>query len=491
MTDQHIQPRALDAWLSMVLGSALLFFVGWQWNVPLAAWLAPLFLVRFFRHQVPWFATLLAIPVMFASVWLAMQGRWPMPVTAELATIGTRLLPLIIALYLDRIAAARLRGFLRDLVFPSAAVLGDYAVSLGPVGAVLSPASSQFAFTSLIQVTSVTGIWGLTFLMAWFATTVNSLWEHHFDLKRHYRPIVVYLCVLGVVLFLGSVRISQFRPAETTVRIAGVAQDFDNPYWAEVKKANPPEGKAVNAPGFAKLIDQLYANSKAAVEQGARIVFWAEGNAPMYEDDEDSFLTRARQFAIDNQVYFLPGMLVLHYNQVYAQNKAVLISPQGEILFDYEKTKTPKKTNSDGMLRYADTPYGRISASICFDMDFPDLANQLGDQGVDIMLVPSWDMIGIKPYHSDVGAFRAVENGFSSVRQVVKGASLAVDYQGNVLGYQDYFTVDNATMIADVPVKGIQTLYGRWGDWLVYLAALVVVVSAVKALFHGRRQDVS
>tara|TARA_B110000503_G_scaffold133727_1_gene211692 strand:- start:2795 stop:4294 length:1500 start_codon:yes stop_codon:yes gene_type:complete len=468
--------------LSLLAGAALLFFMGWQWNTPLAAWLAPLFLIRFFRAQEKWTTTLIALPIIYFPLWFSVAGKWPMPLSLEFASAFTRLLPIVVALYIDRFAAQRLTGVGRYLVFPCALVVVDFLQAMGPVGSVFSPAATQFAITPLIQLSSITGIWGITFLTGWFATTGNALWESDFDLRATLKPVVIFSAVLGLVFFLGSIRTSQFRPVGETVRIGSVALDFDNPYWAEIKKANPREGKAKNAPGFARLIDTLYASSDGAVAQGAKIIFWSEANAPMYEDDEEAFLDRAKQFAKDNDVYLLPGMLVLHYDQKYAQNKVVLISPQGEILFSYEKTKTPKKSNSDGVLHFADTPYGRISASICFDMDFPKFANQLGKQGVDIMLVPSWDMVGIKPYHSDVGAFRAVENGFSSVRQVVKGGSLAVDYQGNILSYQDFFTVKDATMISDVPIKGVRTFYGRFGDWLVYLCGLILLGFVLVAL---------
>ena len=471
----------------LLIGSGLLFFMGWSWNIPLAAWFAFLFLVRYFRRQANWITTLLALPVMFFTLWFSITGRWPLPLSMELANAVARLLPILIALYLDRFAAQRMVGIGRYLVFPSALVVVDYFQAMGPIGSVFSPAATQFAISPFIQLSSVTGIWGLTFLIGSFATVGNALWERKFDLVATRKPLVVYLTVLALILFLGSVRISQFRPIKETVRVGSVALDFDNPYWAEVNKGNPREGKTKNAPGFSRLIEELFSRSEGAIAQGAKIVFWAEANAPMYEDDEEAFIDRAKKFARDNQIYFLPAMLVLHYDQKYAQNKVIMISPEGEVLFSYEKTKTPKKTNSDGVLHFADTPYGRISASICFDMDFPSFANQLGSKNIDIMLVPSWDMVGIKPYHSEVGAFRAVENGFSSVRQVVKGASLAVDYQGNVLAYQDYFTVDNATMISDVPIKGVRTIYGSFGDWFVYLNGLSLLGMLLLATLRPKR----
>lgn len=460
----------------LLLGAGLLFFLGWQWNNPLAAWFAPLFLITFFRRQDTWVTTLVALPILLIPLWLGMRGLWPMALELELLNASFRLLPFLLALYLDRYLARYLSGLARTLVYPSAFVVADFLMSVGPgAGSVFSPAATQFAITPLIQLSAVTGIWGITFLTGWFASTAVALWENDFDLKATRKPVALFTTILIVVLFLGAVRTAQFRPSGETVRIGSVAIDSGLPYWDEIDDANPRSNKAENAPGYAKTVDQLFASSKRMVSQGAKIIFWGEGNAPMYEDDEAAFLDRAKRFAMENNVYLLPAMLVLYYDQEYVDNKVVMIGPDGELLFDYEKTKTSMKTNTDGVLPIADTPYGRISAAICFDMDYPTFANQLGTQGVDIMLVPSWDEKGIKPFHTEVGAFRAVENGFSSVRGVVNGSSMAVDYHGNVLAYQDFFTVEEAAMIADVPIKGTRTLYGMFGDWFAYLSAVTLL----------------
>ena len=65
--------------------------------------------------------------------------------------------------------------------------------------------------------------------------------------------------------------------------------------------------------------------------------------------------------------------------------------------------------------------------------------------------MPALDSMGIRPYHTEVGLLRAVENGFSVVRQTSEGASMAADYQGNVLAYQDFFRTTDRLMVADVP----------------------------------------
>ena len=45
----------------------------------------------------------------------------------------------------------------------------------------------------------------------------------------------------------------------------------------------------------------------------------------------------------------------------------------------------------DGKLRQIVSPYGRLSAAICYDMDFPRLLAQAGALGADLVLSPAHD----------------------------------------------------------------------------------------------------
>jgi predicted amidohydrolase len=46
---------------------------------------------------------------------------------------------------------------------------------------------------------------------------------------------------------------------------------------------------------------------------------------------------------------------------------------------------------SDGQLRQLATNYGRLDAAICYDMDFPELMVQSGDQRAEVVLSPAGD----------------------------------------------------------------------------------------------------
>ena len=57
----------------MAVGVSLLMFLGWAWNSAFAAWLVPVFLIRFFRSQARWYAPLIALPPMMGIFYNGIQ----------------------------------------------------------------------------------------------------------------------------------------------------------------------------------------------------------------------------------------------------------------------------------------------------------------------------------------------------------------------------------------------------------------------------------
>jgi apolipoprotein N-acyltransferase len=196
-------------WLG--LGSAAYALIGWRWSAPAAAWIAPVFLLRFFRNQQKWYATLPAI----------------VP------------LPLFLVLYIDRALSPRLGSFGSTLVFPAAYVTMDYLVGFTPLGTLFSFGSTQFGFTTIVQTASITGIWGISFLITWFASIVNTAWENSFDLRMGgalpraaSNPALVFTAAALLFLSYGSVRIATSPSRVQTVRVAGITVEHPRDYWA-------------------------------------------------------------------------------------------------------------------------------------------------------------------------------------------------------------------------------------------------------------------
>ncbi len=471
---------------SGLIGAVLIFFVGWHWHIAGAIWLSTILLVRYFRANDTWAWTLPVLAAMTLFRFLGIYGGWDMPFHMNLGFSVLVLVPLYTALYVDRWYARTGRKFGALLMFPLVYTTGDFLLGFSPIGTVFSPAVGQFPWPALAQTVSLTGLWGLTFLIMLTATTVNHIWENGFDLRKAGRPAMVLAGLFAVLLAYGNGKTLLTRPDGGTVRIVGITESHQSDYW-EITDANTPrESKIDYVVEMKSMNNRLFEQSSEAALFGAEIVFWSEGNAVMFEDDEEAFLERASTFAKDHGIYFAPTSLVLRYDRQKNDNLVHLFGPDGQLLFRYEKSISWYPTDSDGIVPAVETPWGTLSAVICFDLDFPRLLRQAYEKDVDILLVPGYDTEFISPYHIRIGLLRGVEYGFSVFRQANESTSIAADYNGNILASQSYFNTDSRMMVADVPVKGISTVYGAVGDWFVILVWLGLALAVVLTIRDTR-----
>ncbi|UYP45420.1 Apolipoprotein N-acyltransferase [Candidatus Lokiarchaeum ossiferum] len=474
--------------ICLLAGAFVYTFVGWHWNISLAAWISIPLIMCYFRSQDRFLNQLLIVPVLSVPGFLKMVNGWDMELylaitIAILAVVILVFIPLIV----DKILERRFSMIISSFIFPSMVVLTEFLLTLTPLGTGMSLGATQFDHQAILQVTSLTGIWGLSFLISWTASIINKLWEQineknssklllaHSPLKVRKKLIKVYSVVVVVILTFGTFRLALFEPRSETVRIASISVPHKQNYWGEiVDQKTPTETSTSFKTEFVQIEEQLFNLSQKAVDAGAKIVFWSEGNDVFYEDQEDSFLNRCKQFAATNQIYFIPAVLKLYYGSYVSDNMAYMITPEGEIAFDYIKTISWYETTSDGIIDYIDTIYGRISITICFDNDFPNFIRQAGKNNVDILLVPAFDTEVIKDYHTKSSMIRGVENGMSVIRQSNTGVSMGIDYYGNILSYQDFFKTNECLMFTDLPTNGIKTGYSFLGDWLVYISLLFI-----------------
>ncbi|GHO99824.1 apolipoprotein N-acyltransferase [Reticulibacter mediterranei] len=486
--------RARYLWL--VLGTTLSFLaVSGRWELSLAAWLSPLLLLRFTRTIRPLIGCFLAwlVQVSTMLIFLAESGLLHPGWIVVFPLFGTVLtLPYL----LDRLLAPRLSQVslvLASLLFPCCQAACEYLISFTPYGGLISLAYTQYGNLPLLQLISVTGIYGVSFIVAWFASVGNGIWERHFAWPR-IRPLtLLYSGALVLVLLFGCLRLTFFAPSSQTVRIAGISaaastsQNTPSPReMMQMVQSNPAHLRAL----LAALDNEMLNRTQAEARAGAKIVVWPEVGAQVLASDKASLLTQAAALARTEHIYLDMGLGVFQ-PPATIYDQAILIDPQGRILSTYNKVHPVPGLDpfgpSENQPPVVETPYGRLSTAICFDADFPPLMQEAGSQGVDIMLLPSNDWQASDPWHSQNATFRAIENGYSLVRQASNGLAITIDDEGYVLAATDYFTTDQQTMIAYVPVKGTWTLYSRVGDLFAWLCLAEVLALAGMGVWQRKQ----
>lgn len=478
---------AQDRWsyLWLFVGAGLLLFSNGRWMIPLATWLAPIFLIRFARTQ----PAVRGLGLLLVANVLAHLFFW------QGIILGGLYVPVAIGVgvvfwlpYLaDRLLVNRLPGFAATLVFPLLQVSLEYIITIvSPLGSWGSLAYTQHSFLPFLQLLSITGIWGLSFLIAWLAPVVNWAWEQDFALQRVRIGVLTYGAILALVLVYGNVRLAFFLPQSATLHVASLTDEVNH-----FSVNDLPASREQSL----ELGEGLLQQSRQQAQAGADVISWQEGGVVILQEDEARFIEQARAVAQEEQVSLLLGLYTVSegFPDVKAENKAVWITPDGDVKWHYLKGRPVPGAEpivpGDGVIPVDRTGPGAIASVICFDMDHPAYIRQAGRSGADVMLVPSNDYPAIVPFHTAMASFRGIENGFSVVRTTAHGLSAAFDYQGRTLATADYATTKQA-MIAHVPTQGVKTIYTVVGDLFAWLSMVGFVTLVGLALFRPARANV-
>lgn len=471
----------------------LLLFANGRWAVGIVAWIAPALLVRFMRTRplrVALPGGLLAMSVANYVWWLdvfPLRG-----VSYAIASIVLGFVTLVPWL-LDRRLAPRLPALASTLVLPATAVSIELLQSIAsPFGSWGSFAYSQASHLPLLQLLSITGLSGITFLLLWFAALVNRWWEARFAWGAIRGSVVLFAAILAAVLLFGTLRLRSGDAAES-VRVAAIT-----PRVATYTVRGEPANRAISAAlssvrrrerrpaaqweafrvRAAEIDDELLAATEAEAREGAALVVWSEGAGIVETQDEPALLARAASVAQRNGVWIQLAFLVLdRRGSATFENKSVLVDASGRTVWTYHKSHPVPGLEScvpgDGDVPVAPTPFGRVATVICYDADFPRLVRKAGMAGADLLLLPADDWREIAALHASMARFRAVEQGFSIVRATSNGYSLVVDRYGRVRASVDS-TARMQTLRADVPRRGARTPYARWGDLAGWIAVALL-----------------
>jgi len=470
-----------DPYLWLAIGGLLSIFTSGRWSIAAAGWLAPLVLLHY-AHAVPiwpgllwlWLAAALALGI---ANWRVI----PVPVFVYPFVALFLSASLVLPYLVDRLLAPSVPGFLSTLVFPLAWTTTEFlGARLSPFGTWGSLAYTQAGNRPLLQLASVAGLWGIVFVLAWFASVANWFWEGGFSNETSGMGLAIFSIILAVMLIAGRVRLTRAPSAMHSVRVATVGWPEGILDVEQIMRAFSPEltaeEQAALRVAFGRINEHFIAKTADAALAGAKIVVWPEANIMVYRADESALLTRLQALAREQDIYLLVGIAVLDVStRLSFENRAMLFDPAGNNAARYIKTtavpgfEVKFGVRGGGRLPMVETPYGRVTTAICYDLDFPWLIRQGGQGRADLLLAPASDWREIGELHHASAVFRAVENGVTLVRATRWGWSAVVDACGREMACLDHFAVSERVLIAEVPVAGRRTLYAYIGDTWAWL----------------------
>ena len=232
---------------------------------------------------------------------------------------------------------------------------------------------------------------------------------------------------------------------------------------AAILQLNSGDDPARNLAVVSELVGQ-------AAGQGAEFILTPEVTNCVSQDrahqvqvlqhqDDDITLTGLRNAAVRHGVWLSIGSLALKTGDADGRfaNRSFMIDPAGQIVAQYDKihmfdvTVSPTESYRESAgyrpgerAAIADTPFGRIGMSICYDVRFPELFRQLVDAGATVFTVPAafTATTGEAHWHVLLRA-RAIENlayviaagqyGEHPDRRSTYGHSLIIDPWGRIL----------------------------------------------------------
>lgn len=360
------------------------------------------------------------------------------------------------------------------LLFPVVMVLLEWVqYTFTPLGSWGSMGYSQEGFTSMLQILSLFGLAGLSFLIYLINTILAAL-----ILKESSAQVWKYIGLVAVVLAVvyGELRLEHYKMSgREVIKVAAVGTDS--------------EAGGLPIPTQDRNEIDLFTNlrrSKIAADAGAEVITWTEASfitQPHYVDD---FLDTIRKWANEAKVTLVAGYInVTSEEPFHYENKYLVANGQGGEFFEGHKLQPVPGEPAESNLGYPRTvPVGnaKLSAAICYDYDFPKIAALHEDIEADIVALPSSDWRGIDPLHTEMAAFRAIEQGHSILRATRFGLSAAINPVGVLTHTMSDFATGDKVMIAELPKRATWTIYSNLKDLVVYLSFGYLLLLSVKVI---------
>lgn len=357
---------------------------------------------------------------------------------------------------------------------------------------------SQYRTLPLIQISDLTGVYGVSFLVAFANVVLYRIWISMRRKKRY--PVIELLLLLallaGTVGYgLDALNRVEKGPVQRVLMVQGnIPQDVK---W-------DPAFQESTVAAYERL------TRKGCRSEGTLVV-WPESALPFYLQGEPRYAERVKSLAAELKSCLVTGSPAFEKDGEFVRylNSAFLISPAGAVVGRSDKLHlvpfgeyvplaslfpfVNKMVAGIGDFSPGkgavplQTTTGKIGVLVCFEGIFPEVARAYVRQGAGMLVNitnDAWFGRSSAPYqHLSMTVFRAVENRVPLVRAANTGISAVIDTKGHIRGMTPLF--EEATLSAEVRPGSGRTFYNRFGD-LFALSCLGVGIVLCVAAFRKK-----
>jgi len=352
-------------------------------------------------------------------------------------------------------------------------------------------ANSQWQFPPALQILSLTGFPGLSFIIMLANVSLATLLIG--VLRRHKLQIsaVAALAVPIIIVAWGAIIIPRsptdtFTIATTTdmvnqdAEIQALGEFSDVGYMADT-----PEMSQAMFDVNAELSRQIVATANPA------FVVWPENE---FADIADTtMIDQLKGLAQELGVYIVADVVWHVPDGLY--NTALMIGPDGQEVGRRAKINMTSGEVAHGFIQGAndytvfDTPYGRVGIAVCWDRHRTDILRNLAKNGAQIVLMPVDDDFNTRwfpAFHAADSVFRAAENRLAMGLATTCGISQVIDPYGRMTARSDLYTREVISGLTFTVAE--QTPYTRFGDWFGILISALLGIVIVWGTASGRRK---
>lgn len=377
---------------------------------------------------------------------------------------------------------------------------------------------TQYKNISIIQLADITGVYGISFILALFSAIVYEfIRRYRLENSFPLREGLLLLAVLLIPLSYGSIKVSSYKEPERLLSVALI-------------QGNIEQGVKWNKEYKEKTVDIYRTLSKKAYEEAGNldIIVWPETAVPFYYQQAGSLTRKVRAISKDLDAPILFGSPAYKFEnkKVSYLNSAFLIAP-GD---DKKRIETIGRYDKYHLVPFGEyVPLGKylffinkITAGIgdfvpgkgvmtldmperesrglhvsygpliCYEGIFPDLVRRFVKNGANVLVNitnDAWYGISSAPYqHLSAIVFRSVENGVYMLRAANTGVSAIVDPLGRLEGETGIF--EEGFLTGKIGLADKNTFYTNYGDLFAIaislLSILLIFYPPIKTRFRAR-----
>jgi len=364
----------------------------------------------------------------------------------------------------------------------------------------------------LIQIASVTGLYGVSFLVVWTSVSLGALalrvWRHPASRETLWASAGLPLIIVVLIAATGSMQTAVLTAPERTLKVALVQPSFPQTLiW-------DPQGDVVR-------FEKIQELSRQALAGEPDLLIWPESGAPEMTPENQTAIARLLVGHKTWMVLCVDSAGDGPNGETQYYNSGILLNPGGQVEGIYHKRRlvmfgeyipfvhwlsflkflapigsgfTPGKEPVQFQMTQ---PRARMSVLICFEDVFAAEAREHVEPDTDFLINltnDGWFGNGAAQWQQTACAvFRAIENGLPLVRCSNNGITCLIDGRGRlrqVFGQSG--SVYGPGIITVQTPLGVDstrrpTFYNRFGDVFGVTCGLVAVSALI--LTFRRKSD--